>query len=457
MKSIFIILYFFIFNKFIFSIKLPLSSSTIYQINDLENNNDENTKEFNLRNLKSQKLETYDYIYHILRTEICIGVPPQCFKVAYDTGSQYLILGLVNTYSKFSKNFNFSHSETFKSAVNSFYGLSYRHGVIQAREVSDYLKLSDNIKSKYLISFLITWNTTEQYEFDGILGLGNYYPKRDEDNSFDERFSFIHNLYDNGIISKKIFGHEYKSRTNGNLYLGEFPKSIEYKCPVSPFIPYINKWHCESRAIALSKGQNFTQFHSPFAFDTGYIDIRGPFYEGNAILSEINDISNGKCHFISEEIDNEQRYIKLVCDYSLDIKKVPDIIFYLRGYELRLRNIDLFRVVLIERKKKYMSKIVGDSRYSYWNLGEPILKNYDMVFNYEDNTVGFSVNENIKDDEWIITVILGIVFIIIGGLAIYLISNRKKLFSRIRSKDIEKFTKGEMLNPGSQMGEIIES
>ena len=457
MKSIFIILYFFIFNKFIFSIKLPLSSSTIYQINDLENNNDENTKEFNLRNLKSQKLETYDYIYHILRTEICIGVPPQCFKVAYDTGSQYLILGLVNTYSKFSKNFNFSHSETFKSAVNSFYGLSYRHGVIQAREVSDYLKLSDNIKSKYLISFLITWNTTEQYEFDGILGLGNYYPKRDEDNSFDERFSFIHNLYDNGIISKKIFGHEYKSRTHGNLYLGEFPKSIEYKCPVSPFIPYINKWHCESRAIALSKGQNFTQFHSPFAFDTGYIDIRGPFYEGNAILSEINDISNGKCHFISEEIDNEQRYIKLVCDYSLDIKKVPDIIFYLRGYELRLRNIDLFRVVLIDGKKKYMSKIVGDSRYSYWNLGEPILKNYDMVFNYEDNTVGFSVNENIKDDEWIITVILGIVFIVIGGLAIYLISNRKKLFSRIRSKDIEKFTKGEMLNPGSQMGEIIES
>ena len=457
MKSIFIIFYFFLFSKFIFSIKLPLSSSIIYQINDLENNNDENARGFNLRNLKSQKLETYDYIYHILRTEICIGVPPQCFKVAYDTGSQYLILGLVNTYSKFSKNFNFSHSETFKSAVNSFYGLSYRHGVIQAREVSDYLKLSDNIKSKYLISFLITWNTTEQYEFDGILGLGNYYPKRDEDNSFDERFSFIHNLYDNGIISKKIFGHEYKSRTNGNLYLGEFPKSIEYKCPVSPFIPYINKWHCESRAIALSKGQNFTQFHSPVAFDTGYIDIRGPFYEGNAILSEINDISNGKCHYISEEIDNEQRYIKLVCDYSLDIKKVPDIIFYLRGYELRLRNIDLFRVVLIDGKKKYMSKIVGDSRYSYWNLGEPILKNYDMVFNYEDNTVGFSVNENIKDDEWIITVILGIVFIVIGGLAIYLISNRKKLFSRVRSKDIEKFTKGEMLNPGSQMGEIIES
>ena len=168
-------------------------------------------------------------------------------------------------------------------------------------------------------------------------------------------------------------------------------------------------------------------------------------------------MSKGKCHFISEEIDDDQRYIKLFCDYSLDIKKIPDIIFYLRGYELRLRNVDLFRIVLVDGKKKYMSKIVGDSRYNYWNLGEPILKNYNMVFNYEDNTVGFSENENIRDGDWTMTIILGIIFLVIGTIALYLIINRKKLFSRLRSKDIEKFSKGEMLNPGSPMGEKIES
>ena len=449
-RFLFIFLIYFFSHSFTFCLKLQMFSN-IVQYSD---NN------YKLRHLSKQKLESYDNIYHILRTEICIGVPPQCFKVAYDTGTPYLIVGLVNTNSKFEKNFNFSHSETFKSAVSSFYAIPYRHGVIQAREVSDYIKLSQNIKPKHLISFLITWNTTEKYEFDGILGLGNNYPKRDEDNSFDERFSFIHNLYNNGIIKKKIFGHEYTNRTHGYLYLGEIPPSIGYdyyKCNVAPFIPYINKWHCESRAIALSKGENFSQFHSPFAFDTSYVDIRGPFYEGNSILSGINNLFSGKCNFISEDIDSEQRYIRLVCDYDIDINKVPDVIFYLRGYELKLRNVDLFRIVLIDGKKKYMSKIVGDSRYNYWNLGEPILKNYNMVFNYEDNTVGFVENQNIREGDWTMTIILGIIFIFIGSLSIYLICNRKKLFSRVRSKDIEKFTKGEMLNPGSQIGEIIES
>ena len=452
-----IILYIFsyisIFSSFSNCIKLSLVSNP-----SISTSINSNT---NLRSLSTQDLSTANDIYNILTTELCIGNPTQCFKLAYDTGNQYLIIGVTNTKAKFAKLFNTSLSETFKSTTNSFFSLPYRYGIIQAREVSDFLKLPNNLQAKYMLSFMISWNTTEKYEFDGILGLGNNYPKADEDNSFDERFSLVHNLYSNGVIDKKIFGHEYKTRKNGYLYLGEVPPSLGYdyfKCTVAPFIPYLNKWHCESRAIAVSNGANYTQYTSPYIFDTAYVDIRGPFYEGNTILSDIRDAIGEKCDFISEDIDEENRYVKLVCDYDVDIGKAPDVNFYLKGgYNLKLKNIDIFRVVLIEGKKKYLSKIIGDTRYNYWNLGEPILKNYDMVFNYEDNSIGFNENYNLKEGDWTMTIILMIIFIVIGTIGIYLVKNRKKIFGKMKNKDIEKFDKGEMLNSGEQMAEIFES
>jgi hypothetical protein len=455
--SNFLILYIFsyisIFSSFSYCIKLSLVSNP--SIPTSINSN------YNLRSLSTQDLSTANDIYNILTTELCIGNPTQCFKLAYDTGNQYLIIGVTNTKAKFAKLFNTSLSETFKSTTNSFFSLPYRYGIIQAREVSDFLKLPNNLQAKYMLSFMISWNTTEKYEFDGILGLGNNYPKADEDNSFDERFSLVHNLYSNGVIDKKIFGHEYKTRKNGYLYLGEVPPSLGYdyfKCTVAPFIPYLNKWHCESRAIAVSNGANYTQYTSPYIFDTAYVDIRGPFYEGNTILSDIRDAIGEKCDFISEDIDEENRYVKLVCDYDVDIGKAPDVNFYLKGgYNLKLKNIDIFRVVLIEGKKKYLSKIIGDTRYNYWNLGEPILKNYDMVFNYEDNSIGFNENYNLKEGDWTMTIILMIIFIVIGTIGIYLVKNRKKIFGKMKNKDIEKFDKGEMLNSGEQMAEIFES
>ena len=455
--SNFLILYIFsyisIFSSFSYCIKLSLVSNP-----SIPTSINSNT---NLRSLSTQDLSTANDIYNILTTELCIGNPTQCFKLAYDTGNQYLIIGVTNTKAKFAKLFNTSLSETFKSTTNSFFSLPYRYGIIQAREVSDFLKLPNNLQAKYMLSFMMSWNTTEKYEFDGILGLGNNYPKADEDNSFDERFSLVHNLYSNGVIDKKIFGHEYKTRKNGYLYLGEVPPSLGYdyfKCTVAPFIPYLNKWHCESRAIAISNGANYTQYTSPYIFDTAYVDIRGPFYEGNTILSDIRDAIGEKCDFISEDIDEENRYVKLVCDYDVDIGKAPDVNFYLKGgYNLKLKNIDIFRVVLIEGKKKYLSKIIGDTRYNYWNLGEPILKNYDMVFNYEDNSIGFNENYNLKEGDWTMTIILMIIFIVIGTIGIYLVKNRKKIFGKMKNKDIEKFDKGEMLNSGEQMAEIFES
>ena len=64
---------------------------------------------------------------------------------------------------------------------------------------------------------------------------------------------------------------------------------------------------------------------------------------------------------------------------------------------------------------------------------------------------------NLKEGDWGVTIILMIIFIVIGVIGIYVVKNRKKIFNKIKNKDIEKFDKGEMLNSGEQMADMFES
>lgn len=100
-------------------------------------------------------------------------------------------------------------------------------------------------------------------------------------------------------------------------------------------------------------------------------------------------------------------------------------------------------------KKKYEVIILGDTTYDFWNFGEPILKNYDMVFNYEDNTVGLKVNENYMGGDWTNVIILAVILIFFSCVAWYIIRNRKNLFKKtFKEEDIEKLKNASELQEG---------
>ena len=309
----------FILLTLINSIQIPLQ---IHQIPTTNLKNISNKKK-NLRSLLSKPFQSFDETYNIMSIPLCIGIPHQCLNLLYDTGSMYMVVGSSSPNSKFAKFYNSSNSQTFSSKIQNYVALTYRHGAIQAREIMDFVYITDQ-KPKFTFNFLHAWNTTIQYNFDGILGLGYFYPVRDNDNIFDERFSIIDYLKYNNIINHKRFGHEYLNRTYGKFYMDEIPNSMKnknyFKCEVYPFIPYLSKWHCELRAISFSNGENFTMDYSPVAFDTGYIDIRGPYKEGTIIFNEILRQSKGMCQ---SEIRNKnnQTYSKIICNEDVSIEK----------------------------------------------------------------------------------------------------------------------------------------
>ena len=427
------------------SIKLPMTYKTIeanspqMYITKKDNNN--------IRSLVERNMEITNYKYFLMETEVCVGTPEQCFKVLYDTGSAYLILGEPNSDLKFKKGFNSLLSDSFSAPNDNIFAIPFKSSVIMAHEVKDKVSIIKNYRLPYLFSFLLSWNSTESYDYEGILGLGNYYPKRDDDNSFDEKFSFVHYLKMNGIISKLIFGHKYSDRTHGNIYFGEEPDSMRngyFKCKVQGFISYVNKWHCQLLSVYFANWDNYTTLSSTAAFDTGYSFIKGPYWQVSEILDRIKEIGEKKCDFVFQIIDETNELIRLLCDKDISISDFPDISFDIVGFKMTLLKNDLFRKIIIKGGElKYESVIIGDSTYDFWNFGEPILKNYDMVFNYEDNTVGFKANNNYLGGDWTSVIILVIVFICFIIIAIYIIKNRKTLFKkRFKEEDIKKIQNG---------------
>ena len=384
------------------SIKLPMTYKTIEanspQMYIMKKDNN------NIRSLVERNMEITNYKYFLMETEVCVGTPEQCFKVLYDTGSAYLILGVPNSDLKFKKGFNTLLSDSFSAPNDNIFAIPFKSSVIMAHEVKDKVSIIKNYRLPYLFSFLLSWNSTESYDYEGILGLGNYYPKRDDDNSFDEKFSFVHYLKMNGIISKLIFGHKYSDRTHGNIYFGEEPDSMRngyFKCKVQGFISYVNKWHCQLLSVYFANWDNYTTLSNTAAFDTGYSFIKGPYWQVSEILDRIKEIGGKKCDFVFQIIDETNELIRLLCDKDISISDFPDISFDIVGFKMTLLKSDLFRKIIIKGGElKYESVIIGDSTYDFWNFGEPILKNYDMVFNYEDNTVGFKANNNYLGGDW---------------------------------------------------------
>ena len=142
--------------------------------------------------------------------------------------------------------------------------------------------------------------------------------------------------------------------------------------------------------------------------------------------------------------------MRTLCDIDIKKSSFPDISFDIVGFKMTLLKGDLFRKITNkDGEKKYEVIIIGDSTYDYWNLGEPILKNYNMVFNYEDNTVGFKVNENLIGGDWTNVIILVIILIFFICIAWYVIKNRKTLFKKkFKEEDLDKFQNNNELKEG---------
>ena len=259
-------------------------------------------------------------------------------------------------------------------------------------------------------------------------------------------YNFINYLNKNNFINDYIFSFEPKSKTETIISIGERIKTDYKKCFSSTKLNEIIKnyeqfeekgfWNCPLIDITTGNtdDKHFLNNEKHYVvFDSISEDIHLPYDIGINILNYINDITGNKCYFEEQSFSGpskeEYSYTYLICNFGVDITKVPDFNFIFEGFELKMGKNVLLRY---HDCFKNRVNILAYKNLRYIRIGIPILKQYHIVFDYNDNSIGIIQDkrylfEEIKENKFNYYYIVIIIIIL---SAIILCLKRRKIKKR---------------------------
>ena len=375
-----------------------------------------------------------DYLYLI---PICLGTPPQCFHVFYEVNFTHLLInpGANGDPERF-------HQNQSSTAINT--NMNAQFYLVNSSSLNDvaYFDLY-----KINLDWLLGTKVYGIYSiFDGKMGFGRKYDNSTE--KYHEKFSIIHYFYNAGKIKKKVFGHKYfHDRKYMRLYIGEidldeFNNNQKYpKCFVENATSQLIKfneefkhlWACELKKIVIYETSEkdddkkntlfelIPNINNSVLFTTVFNAISGPLEQGNKLIDYLLSLPHAKdkCRKISLFSD----HLNIICNWDVDIYKFPTITFFLNGVELVLYPQNLFykKYQISLETYSYFGRFEFTPYNHFWGFGQSILREYDMIFDMDEGTVGFwnVVHEDPIDLNYFLKVIAIISGLIVICILVY--------------------------------------
>jgi hypothetical protein len=316
--------------------------------------------------------------YTILFTlNVCVGYPQQCFDSMVDTGSEIFWVP-ENTMPIARRNYYTPQNSSYAKVSNETYTIEYMKGKTTGVFVEDVVTLDNKINPEHLFKFLSASNDTDPIEeSDGILGMF----KLTEAN---QDYSFLNHLKKQGIIDKYIFSMRYTDVTEGKMYVGEYHDDFKYehaKCDSNGF----NFWACDMKYM--KAGDSYYKIDPPqtLVFDSGTNCLIGNKTILEGILAKaMKEFKHGSsCRILTAEGFGAQ----YECDYGIDIESFPKVEFIFGNYGLKIVPSLLFGCSS-EENKCVLNIIMSDTS-DEWILGQNLLLNYHVLYDGENNTMGF--------------------------------------------------------------------
>lgn len=235
------------------------------------------------------------------------------------------------------------------------------------------------------------------YEDEGMIGLGYY------GSHFEQRFSFINQLYWNGLIYHRVFSQNFNDDTQGTITFGEIPKEIinNYKkygrCPalnkeIDGKFYKNRKWECQLDGIFFGDVYNETYVY--------YLDnARVSFFSfRKRALVPLEIFDYFEKNYFNELIQNEKCERKIVGKYdTIKCKKQiiegPKINFIYGDWVMSLPIGKLFAYKKDSESYEFM--FYHKNNFENWSFGRPVVRLFHMVYDYQNQEIGFFSEKNV--------------------------------------------------------------
>jgi hypothetical protein len=355
-----------------------------------------------------------------------IGSNREDFNVIIDTGSLLLWIPSNDCYRCASqiKKYNERSSTSYRN-LSEPKTIQYADGSFSKGYLSEEIV---NVGSVYTnLTFLLTYEMSQEIEgSSGILGLGLDYQS-------EESSSIISMLYQNNQISKKLFSQKFEGE-KGKLFIGDLAPEIsnnlaDYStCKVPKDVHFYNMWACRLEGF-------FVGFH--YSYDKIFkIHNRNVLYDSgtNFIVFDQKTEDLFTKYFFRDYLEKgycSRRESYYFCNTFLLELFFPPLYFIVNGLAYRIDGKDLFLDISYGYVQLRVS-FVNDQE-DLWILGQPFLENYHVVYNMDEEQIGFYGGKKYNAKEYVdneaepkeenvpihIYILLLFVVIIIIAIAIY--------------------------------------
>jgi len=335
----------------------------------------------------------------IMCLELCLSSPKFCRLFAIHGQSFYIwVQDEKNNDKSIEHNKKYDPNKSTTSQVRRIlneYGYEENQS-ITAYSIIDHIYLKDQFLMK---GYFLSATDSSSFKGDeGMIGLGYRGSKK------EEQYSFINQLYDNGLIFHRVFTQNFEKGDQGIISFGEIPKNIvnDYKnygrCPVLDKIVdgkkiKNRKWECEIHGIYFGDEYDKDKVMKYENTRASFFSFRPmalipkevfEYFEKNYFQKYIND---GICQKL-----NSQGYDVLGCKRILE--DAPKVNLLYGDWVMSLPPSKLF--VYKKNNELYEFIFYHKNNFETWSLGRPIVRLFHMVYDYQNQEVGFYSKEDVK-------------------------------------------------------------